>query len=208
MFMRDMTTMQRYNINISGGSDRIKYFVSAGFVSQGDLLKVEKSDKYDATKYMQRFNERSNLDIQILPNLSAFLNQMVVIKKTKSPYYGTGGILESFYRTPATEPGPLTPDGGIVVTPYDAESTYGRINRSGYQRYTESTVNVALGLNWGLDFITKGLSLKGTLGYESRQQSGIMGSISYARYIKDESNTSELVFKPYGSWIDSMNRKA
>lgn len=203
MFMRDMTTMQRYNINISGGSDRIKYFVSAGFVSQGDLLKVEKSDKYDATKYMQRFNERSNLDIQILPNLSAFLNQMVVIKKTKSPYYGTGGILESFYRTPATEPGPLTPDGGIVVTPYDAESTYGRINRSGYQRYTESTVNVALGLNWGLDFITKGLSLKGTLGYESRQQSGIMGSISYARYIKDESNTSELVFKPYGSWIDS-----
>ncbi len=203
MFMRDLATTQRYNINISGGNDRIKYFVNAGFENQGDLLKVEKSDKYDASKYMQRFNERSNLDIQILPNLSAFLNQMVVIKKTKSPSYGTGGILSSFYTTPATVPGPLTPDGGVVVTTYDAESAYGKINRSGYQRYTESTVNVAFGLNWGLDFITKGLSLKGTLGYESRQQSGIFGNISYARYIKDDSYTSELSFKPYGSWIDS-----
>ena len=203
MFMKDLTTMQRYNINITGGNERIKYFVNAGFVDQGDLLKVQETEKYNPSKYMQRFNERTNVDIQILPNLSAFLNQMVVVQKTNSPSYDTGSILESIYYTPATEVGPLTPEGGVVVTPWNNESAYGKINRSGYQRYTETTANVALGMNWGMDFITKGLSMKGTIGYESRVQSGIFGNISYARYIKDESNTSQLTYLPYGSWVDS-----
>ena len=55
----------------------------------------------------------------------------------------------------------------------------------------------------GLDFITKGLELKGVVGYESRHQSGIFGSQDYARYIKDVNNPYELSFIPYGGWTDT-----
>ncbi|WP_175549955.1 SusC/RagA family TonB-linked outer membrane protein [Mariniphaga anaerophila] len=202
-YMKDIAPMQRYNVNISGGNGRVKYFVNTGFIEQDALLKVQEKEVCDPSKYMQRFNERTNIDIKLLSNLRAFLNQMVVVKRINSPAYSTSDILSGIFSMPATEYGPLTPDGNVIATPWDTNPIYGKINRSGSQKYTETTVNVALGLDWDIGFITKGLNMKGIFGYESRHQSGIFGSRSYARYVKDDSSYDELAFKPFGSWIDS-----
>lgn len=202
IFMKDMTTMQRYNVNITGGGNRIKYFVSAGFTDQGNLIKVQEKEKFNPSRYMQRFNERTNVDVQVLPNLSAFINQMVIIEKSNTSRVGTGSIIEGIFKTPAIQHGPLTPEGGVVCTPWQPQSVYEMINRTGYNRYVNTTTNLSFGMNWGLDFITKGLALKGTIGYETRTQSGIFGDVDCARFIRDEDVKDELTFIPYGSTID------
>lgn len=50
------------NINISGGSSIIKYFVSVGYFSQDGMFKQFSSDFHDNFKY-RRYNFRSNFDI-------------------------------------------------------------------------------------------------------------------------------------------------
>lgn len=202
-YVKKSAFMHRHNINITGGSDRIKYFINTGYIDQGSLFNIEGTHNSDPSKYMRRFNERTNLDINLLSNLDAFLNQMVIVKRTNNPPVGTDAIFDAIFKTPATEYGPLTPDGGVIVSPWNVNSVYGSLNRSGYQRFTETNINVALGLRWGLDFITKGLSLNGMMGYESRHQSGIFGNQSYARYIRNEHKPNELEFIPYGTWVDS-----
>lgn len=202
-YLKSSAFMHRHNVNITGGSERVKYFVNAGYTDQQSLFKIDGTSNSDPSQYMRRFNERMNLDIKLLPNLDAFLNQMVIVKRNNSHPHGTGTILDGIYKLPATENGPLTPDGNIIVSPWNPNSVYGMLNRTGYQRYTETNINVALGLRWGLDFITKGLELKGVVGYESRHQSGIFGSQDYARYIKDVNNPYELSFIPYGGWTDT-----
>lgn len=201
-FLSDVAPMQRYNVNVTGGNDRVKYFVNASYMRQGSLIQVQEKEKYDPSYSLDRFNVVSNMDINLLSNLNAFLNTNIIIDRQNSS--SQGDILGTIFRTPAVVDGPLTPDGKVIATPNESNPVYGRLNRSGSARETRSTVNVSFGMNWGLDFITKGLSLKGTVGYESRYVGRLNGTRDYARYIRDEyQSTTEPVYVPYGAWVDS-----
>lgn len=202
MFVRDFAPMQRYNINVTGGNDRVRYFVNGSYMRQNGLIETEKNEKYNPEYKLERYNLVSNMDVNLLSNLSAFLSSNIIIDRQNTP--AQGDILGTIFRTPAVVDGPLTPDGQVIATGYEQNPVYGRLNRSGYAKETRSTVNVSFGMNWGLDFITKGLSLKGTVGYESRYLGRVSGTRDYARYIRDDyESVTEPVFKPYGSWVDT-----
>lgn len=202
MFVQDFAPMQRYNINVTGGNDRVRYFVNGSYMRQNGLIKTEKNDKYNPEYKLDRYNLTSNMDVNLLSNLSAFLSSNIIIDRQNTP--AQGDILGTIFRTPAVVDGPLTPDGQVIATSYEQNPVYGRLNRSGYAKETRSTVNVTFGMNWGLDFITKGLSLKGTVGYESRYVGRVSGTRDYVRYIRDDNESvTEPVFKPYGSWVDT-----
>ena len=57
---------QQYNVNISGGTQAVKYFISLGYLKQDGLLNGAQLQKlYDPSVYFQRFNFRSNIDLTI-----------------------------------------------------------------------------------------------------------------------------------------------
>jgi TonB-linked SusC/RagA family outer membrane protein len=53
------------NMNISGGTEFAKYFLSFGYQYQGDFFKGTKDDYYDMRFYNHQFNYRINLDFNI-----------------------------------------------------------------------------------------------------------------------------------------------
>ena len=55
--------MQQYNLNVSGGSENVKYFTSFGYVDQESFFKSRDFD-------YKRYSTRSNLDININKRLS------------------------------------------------------------------------------------------------------------------------------------------
>lgn len=202
MFVRDFAPMQRYNINASGGNDRVRYFVNGSYMHQNGLIKTEKNEKYNPEYKLERYNLAGNMDVSLLSNLSAFLNSNIIIDRQNTP--AQGDIWGTIFRTPAVVDGPLTPNGEVIATSYEPNPVYGRLNRSGYAKETRSTVNVSFGMKWGLDFITKGLMLKGTMGYESRYVGRVSGTRDYVRFIRDENESvAEPIFKPYGSWVNT-----
>ena len=216
MYTKDAATMQRYNVNITGGNQRVLYFLNASYMRQGSLLKTEKQEKYNPDFYLNRFNVTSNLQVNIFSNLKAGLNTNVVIDNQNSP--NSDDFIGTMLRTPAIEYGPFTTDiineegeivpydKGIVAQDFNMNPIYGRLNKSGNRNTTRTTVNAALNLDWGLDFITKGLYAKGLLGYEARYSETTYGNTDYQRYILDEDATAAYgkpVFTEFGTNVNT-----
>ena len=62
--MKNSAWQEQANVNVNGGTERVRYFISAGFLNQDSLFKTFSNDKNETFKY-QRLNYRANLDIDI-----------------------------------------------------------------------------------------------------------------------------------------------
>lgn len=183
MVFKKWAPQQRVNLNMRGGTDKLQYFLNAGYLHQGGIIKTESKSKlgYDPSLKLDRYNFRGNLDYQIAKGLKAFLNLGSYIEKVNSPNpgYANGnmnlminGILVDVFETPPTSPGPITvagqgvPEGEIMKSSADTQ-VWGNINRRGYRVETRTNLNASLGFEWDLGFITKGLSTKLMLSYDA-----------------------------------------
>ena len=70
-----------HNLSANGGTDKIRYFVSAGFLNQEGNI---------SNYGFKRYNLRSNIDASVTKNLSLSLNMGGRIEKRNSPYFGSG----------------------------------------------------------------------------------------------------------------------
>src|SRR5690606_16544562 len=99
--------------------------------------------------------------------------------------------------TPPSDPGPLTVDGyGVPIGDVVAQSgqdrnTYGEINRRGYRQEATNMLNSSLTLDWGLDFITKGLSAKGMVAFDSHASTVLQGYRGVDYYAFDVARSAD-----------------
>ena len=67
---------ENVNVDISGGSKRLKYFVSAGYFSQNGMVKDfgSKDNGVNSNYFYRRFNYRTNIDFDVTDNLNMRLD--------------------------------------------------------------------------------------------------------------------------------------
>lgn len=112
--LKDMTVQTQHNVNISGGTDRIRYFISAGAYTQGGLFK-EFDLPYNLSYQYNRFNYRSNLDIDVTKTTTLTMNIAGNVNNASKPYTGQGSagmLINMYYSTPFSSPGFV--DGKLV----------------------------------------------------------------------------------------------
>ncbi|MBP1594604.1 MAG: collagen-binding protein, partial [Bacteroidetes bacterium] len=105
--MKDATMQTQHNINISGGSKGVRYFISAGVFTQGGLFK-EFGQNYNFGYQYNRFNYRSNLDIDVTKSTILSFNIAGNVSNANKPYTGQGssGMIKAMYQaTPFSSPG-------------------------------------------------------------------------------------------------------
>ena len=190
-FYSSAAPQTRLNTNMSGGTDKLKYFVNASYIGQGSNFKTVKNEKYgfDPAFKMTRYNFRGNLDFDAAKNLKISLNLASYLQKANSPNLAkvgfsnvedfTNEVLGFILGADPTQPGPLTvagqtaPDGtpvpaGLPVRQAPSpRSAWGDLNGYGYQETASAVLNSSLSVNWELPFITKGLSAKAMISYDS-----------------------------------------
>jgi TonB-linked SusC/RagA family outer membrane protein len=193
-FISRYTPETRLNADVSGGSDKLSYYINAGFIYQGGNLKTEPESQlgYDSSMNMRRYSFRSNLDYQVSESFSAFLNLSSNIETVNMPYNGVSiadMILNAQHIWPIT-PGPTTingfdvPAGQVVDVTYLTNPTFESMNRRGYTRESTSILNASLGMNWDLGkLITPGLSISGIASTDTRSRSTLSGSKKELTYI-------------------------
>ena len=201
--MKDVTLQQQHNLNISGGTDRVKYFISAGYYSQGGLFK-EFDRGYDYGYQYQRFNYRGNLDLQATKTTTLSFNVAGNVSNADKPYtgQGTSGMIKNiYYATPFSSPGIV--DGKMVycTTDYTDGLNLPFLGSSGMAYYgngfMQTNVNkiqMDLVLNQKLDFLTKGLSFK------------VKGSYNSAYTISKEGNCGVATFNPIVQYDDTTGK--
>ena len=188
----------RVNINISGGTEKLQYFLNASYLHQGGNLHTEPKSKlgYDPQARMTRYSFRSNLDYNITKNFKAFLNLGSYIEKVGMPGTTTYGgdnkwmIRDLIHCTVGMKPmtvGPTTPDASLgydvipdkVIRPVETDrSPFESVNRKGYRDETRTNLNASIGGEWNMTFITKGLSLKGMASFDAVANTILGGDIT------------------------------
>lgn len=165
--MKKGAIQSQHNLNISGGVDRVRYFVSVGAYTQDGLFK-EFGTKYDTNFSYKRYNYRANLDFDLTKSTILSTNVSGRIENKNSPEGLKNDEIfrQIYWATPFSGAGIvdgkriLTNDEYVNKPGVDAlKSYYGR----GYNSKTTNVLAIDLALKQKLDFITKGLSfsLKG-----------------------------------------------
>lgn len=192
----------RYNLNISGVSKFVKYFVNAGYLRQGGQFKIEPGLKYDPASKLDRYNFRSNIDIQLNKTLKAILNvagyfekqnmpagifnpqivaNMSTLLNSQSPVLE---ILRYMNALPATVPGPTAPEGSVLTAGDVLHPAYGQINRAGYIQQNRSNITATYGMEQDLKSITKGLSVKALMSFDSKLTNNLFATKDYEKSIQ------------------------
>jgi len=176
MLMNKYVGQQRYNLNISGGTEYVRYFINAGYLNQGGQWKVDQKD-YDPSSFLKRYNFRSNIDVFLnkTKSLKMFLNMGGYVENVNSPAGSNAGLglgnaingILDIFNTPPIAPGPLTADGRVLVYKTN-NSPYGDINRSGYVQQTRNNILSSFGMEQDLKSITQGLSAKFMISFDTK----------------------------------------
>jgi len=73
------------NVNISGGTDKVKYFVSFGYFRQEGITNAVEYYGSDTGSVFNRYNFRSNFDINVTDNLKITINSAGQFGETTGP---------------------------------------------------------------------------------------------------------------------------
>ena len=165
------------NINISGGSDKVRYFVSMGYMFQDGILKQMPGLSYNNNFSYNRYNYRANLDFKLTETTDMKLNISGVVGKTYEPMEDDGiddnvWIFTTLWVTPNASPGmvngiPLTYVGDGPTPATTRRSGYMTYYNMGYEEKYNTALNLDLSITQRLDFVTEGLSLGVKGGYDT-----------------------------------------
>ncbi len=204
--MKDQTMQTKHSVNISGGTKKMRYFVSAGLMTQGGLFK-EFGQDYDFGYQYNRFNYRANLDLDVTKTTKVSFNVAGNVSNADKPL--TSGdasslILSMYQATPFSSPGivggryvqtttdytdgiQLPYTGGTGLN-YFANETGGVI-QGGSISTNINKLQMDLALEQKLDMVTKGLLFKIKGSYNSLFNVVKTGQASRAIYypvLKDD----------------------
>jgi len=159
------------NINITGGTKGVKYFLSGGYLRQAGLFKTDYMPFSDEMDYKKdRYNLRGNFDFDVNDNLKISVDlgtQFVQVTGMNNDQYNYEKNL--MWTNPMGSPGYI--DGKFVfIWQREAEQfnpLYSLAMRNQYNISNNSTLNSSVRIVHKLDFITKGLSVSGRAAYDS-----------------------------------------
>ena len=200
--MKDMTLQTKHNVNISGGTKSMRYFVSAGLMTQGGLFK-EFGQDYDYGYQYNRFNYRANLDLDVTKTTTVSFNVAGNTSNADKPNTGQGssGLIMTMYQaTPFSSPGII--DGKFISTSTDYSDgvTLPFVGGNGLTYFGNGGIGDVSAVNGGhistninklqmdlqlqqkLDFITKGLLFKVKGSYNSQFNVVKEGTVTKATY--------------------------
>jgi len=202
--MNKAAFQSQHNVSISGGTNNMRYFVSAGLFTQDGMFKqFNLTDDFNFD--YKRYNYRANLDFDISKTtlLSVNIGGRVESKRTPESGEDQNQLFRKLYwAVPFASAGIV--DGKYIKTNGDYVTNPGADGLSsyygkGFRNQTTNVLNLDLVLDQKLDFITKGLSLKLKGSYNSSYSTTKIASSSVATYTPVVDDKGAITFKKSGS---------
>ncbi len=168
------------NLTINGGTDKMTYYTSLGYLSEGSILSNNKYYGYETQSKFNRYNFTTNFDIKAVKNLNIGIDVQGQFGKTTGP--GDDSDLNTRYKVimqyiydgnpfmaPIFVDGKLISDyQGIAGSQDDplglkdgnsigAQNSVLNLLRAGYSEISNNRLIGKIKADYTMDFITKGL---------------------------------------------------
>ncbi|MDP4225508.1 MAG: TonB-dependent receptor [Bacteroidota bacterium] len=210
---------KQYNLNVSGGTEKVKYFTSLGYFNQQGILTHTSYGGSNTNADYKRYNFRSNFDIDVIKNLHMSFN--LAGQSSASTYPGANNsgndignryqniiqnILESSpFSGPGIVDGHLVTGfigvGGDATNPIGSKGGGGatplaQLLTAGTRTYYVTTLSANLSLKHSMNYLTKGLSAKASFAYDDSYTKGYEKINSVPQYsaMRNPSNPNEIIF--------------
>ncbi|NTS40970.1 TonB-dependent receptor [Flavisolibacter sp. BT320] len=157
---RDHGKVRRANVNVSGGSDFLRYYGSVSYFDETGLLKTAQLQNYNTDLRFRRFNITSNINMNITKSTKLDLGIRGFFTNNNRPAIETQDIFGSAMTTPSTE-FPLEYTGGFVPgrsANGGFRNPWADLTRRGYATEFNNSVFSNLRLTQDLSSIINGLS--------------------------------------------------
>jgi len=197
--LRSSAPAQRYNVNVQGGTKKMRYFVSGEFYNQKGLFKNISLDPYgnESNTNFGRYSFRANLDYLLSTNLTVSVNFGTRFEQRTGPM---ATEREIFYELNHS-PGWIFPvsytigqEGEAERTLYGGSSQYqnniaAKFAVGGFYK-SQSTINETnLIVNYNLDWLTPGLKARGLVSMDYNANYNRRFSADFATYeLNDRDN--------------------
>lgn len=168
--LKKSTTNHRVNFNLSGGGKVARYYVAGTFNQDNGLLKVDKRNKFNNNIDLKNYLLRTNVNINVTKSTEVIARMHGSFSDYSGPLDGGSSIYNKIMRTdPAAYPAYYEPD---VNNEFTQHILFGNMDDGqyinpyadlvkGYKEYSKTTMMTQFEIKQKLDFITKGLNLRG-----------------------------------------------
>ena len=205
--MKKAAWQEQVNVNVKGGTDRVRYFISAGFMNQNSLFRTF-SNNSDEDFHYNRFNYRANLDIDVskYSQLSLTLGGRV---QNRTEMGGGEAFLFRYLQGATPYAGIGVDDQGRhvvadanIVGPYDRDAL-SNFYDLGFTNTSTNVLNLDLQYKLDMSFLTPGLDFRVKGSYNSEysarknRQNGFGTGVTYVATIV---NGQEVLRKENITW--------
>lgn len=203
--LRKGSPLQDYSLSFDGGNKNAKYFLMLGYLNNEGLY-AHTDQKTNSNNNFQRINFRANVDLNITKRLSAQVGLGGNIEDRMFPPIATADLWKNM-ATYAPNLYPVrTPDGQITGSANFPNNPVGDLLEKGYQSRHDRTVQATVKLTENMDFLTKGLSMFGSMFFNSQFYSRYDKTKNYVYYEPIKTTTSagadSLYYLPRGVGSD------
>lgn len=198
----DQVFNSRANINMSGGGETARYYVSLGISDDNGIMKVDKRNNYNSNIDLKKIFVRSNIDIDVTKTTTFAVKFSGNFDDYTGPIVGGNDLYRRAMATsPVLFPKYYLPDENHESTTHILFGNAGDGNYinpyaemiRGYKQYTNAVISAQAELNQKLDFVTQGLSFK------------IFGSTTRSSYSGQQRSTSPFYYSV--SYYDKLTEK-
>ncbi|QHW00368.1 SusC/RagA family TonB-linked outer membrane protein [Spirosoma endbachense] len=190
VMFKKVSKQSQHNVNISGGQNKVRYFVSAGYFSQEGLFKDTKDvvDAFSPQSLFQRYNLRSNFNFDVTSRLRMTLD---LSSQTEARSGNNGSSTERVVgdiarASPLSTPGVV--DGKVVNiltgsqnNPY-ASLLYPNL-AGGLKRSYRNYLNGNFRLDYDLGSLIDGLSVHGNVAMQTYNDQQIVNTKTLITYL-------------------------
>ncbi|WP_242202766.1 TonB-dependent receptor [Aestuariivivens insulae] len=175
VLFRDFGTNNRITVNISGGSDKSTYYISAGYFGETGLFKTGDVEAFNSNLKLDRFNFTTNVDVNVTESTKIDFGINGFITNFNRPAYG-GSVADIFHLATASAPHIIPPQysngqwpqlQGTLASPYMA------LTQSGVTNETRNTVRSNLRVTQSMDKILEGLSATAMFAFDVNSFNGL-----------------------------------
>jgi len=153
LVIKDWGFQQRHNLNLSGGTEKVKYFVSGGYLGQGSNYTAD-------VLSFQQFNLRSNINAKITDNLELMFNMGARRRINEAPAFSAFNIFRELSRALPTDLA-YYPDGTPAKSSFSPTHIVEGLRdfNAGYFRQRNNNFDAKISLEWKVPQV-EGLSVK------------------------------------------------
>lgn len=169
--LKDNSTSSRANLTVSGGSDFLRYSMTASWYSENGIMNRDKSLPYDTSTKNNKYNVRANIDMNVTKTTLLRFNVGGYIQRVRKQNESTYEVYNKAFQTPPYVHPPVYSNGAIPRI-NNSDNPWAMLTQRGYTNCNHSMLEALVSVEQDLKMLLPGLKVRGLFSFDNYNSIG------------------------------------